>query len=290
MQFFECVFGVWIECVLIWGEAFGLATGAAAPFFVGDDFEGAVEVFDDGGHGFDPVAGVEVVDVADFFIGRGVDVTADDAVAFFGIGEVLQLFFVFADEADGAFDFGFDPFGEGEGGFAAPVAIGVVDAVDFEEGVVADGAEFRHPFVVGGDVVEAVAVDDEVVAVGGLVDVFVGDFEVIETQGLEAFDDIVVVAAQVDDFGGFFVHFFEDGAHEVGVIFGPFAVAFEGPGVDDVAIEDEFFARGVADEVAGLGGFALRDAEVDVGDKNGFEAEFTFHGSNGLGIVRIRIG
>ena len=46
-----------------------------------DEFEAAVVVLDDRGERLDPVAGVEIMDVADHLVGRRVDVAADDAAA-----------------------------------------------------------------------------------------------------------------------------------------------------------------------------------------------------------------
>lgn len=60
--------------------------------------------------GLDPVSAVEVVNGVDHFIGGGVDVSTDDAGAFFVFGEQLELFFVAPDEGDGRLDLGLDGF------------------------------------------------------------------------------------------------------------------------------------------------------------------------------------
>ena len=60
--------------------------------------------------------------------------------------------------------------------------------------------------------------------------------------------------------------------------FGPTAPALELPAVDDVAVEDEFFAAHVTEKMVHLGGFAFTGAEVDVGEDNGTDAELV-HGS-----------
>ncbi len=183
------------------------------------------------------------MDFSDLFVFRGVDVAADDAVAFFADGEVLEELFVFIDEADGGFDLGFYFFTEGEVFFSPPCSPFVVPAVDEEEVVVADGAEGGEPLVVGGDAVEAVAVDDEeAFAIGGGVDVFFGEADFSEGEGEEAFEDFIVVAAKVDDLGFLFFRHLEDFADDAAVAGEPFGAAFEGPAIDDVAVKDEFFA------------------------------------------------
>lgn len=50
---------------------------AASELGVGQHLEPAVKMFHERGQGLDPVSGVQVVDVADPFVGRGMDVSAD---------------------------------------------------------------------------------------------------------------------------------------------------------------------------------------------------------------------
>jgi len=71
-----------------------------------------------------------------------------------------------------------------------------------------------------------------------------------------------------------FFEFLEDDADEAGVGFGPTAAALEGPAVDDVAVQDEFFAADVAQKMIHFRGFALGGAEVDIGEDDGADSEF----------------
>lgn len=100
------------------GGGFGFE--ALAEVFIADDLEAPVIVFDECRHGFDPVAGVQVVDIADHFVFRSVDMATDDTGALALTGEVLQLVFVFADKADGGLHLGFNGLAEGEVFFATP--------------------------------------------------------------------------------------------------------------------------------------------------------------------------
>ena len=82
-----------------------------------------------------------------------------------------------------------------------------------------------------------------------------------------------MVAADVDDLGAALLEHLEDGADETGVGVGPAAGAAQLPAIDDVAVEDEFFAADVFEEVVDLGDAAGGGAEVDVGEDDGFDAE-----------------
>ena len=106
-----------------------------------DQLHAPVVVLDNGGHAFDPVAGVEVMDLADALVLRGVDVTADDAVTTLVDGELLKQGLVFINEADGGFHLGLHALAEGKILLPLPRAPAVIPAIDMEEGVVSDRAE-----------------------------------------------------------------------------------------------------------------------------------------------------
>src|SRR6478609_2248682 len=100
--------------------AFGLAgvvlrhRELGAEFLERDQLEAAVMVLDDGGERFDPVAGVQVMNVPDHLVGGGVDVAADDTPAAAVAGERGDLFLEVADEADGLLDARLDRLAERE--------------------------------------------------------------------------------------------------------------------------------------------------------------------------------
>ena len=80
---------------------------------VGDNFESSIVVLDQGGEGFDPIAAVEVVHVAELFVGRGVNVPANDAAVVVLAGQLLELFLILIDKSNRRFDLGFHPTAEG---------------------------------------------------------------------------------------------------------------------------------------------------------------------------------
>ena len=55
-------------------------------------------MFDDGGQALNPVAGVEVMDVINMFVGRRVDMPADDTLTVALVCKFLQLHLVLVNE------------------------------------------------------------------------------------------------------------------------------------------------------------------------------------------------
>lgn len=139
--------------------------------------------------------------------------------------------------------------------------------------MVADIAEDGDQFGILGHGVEGIAMDDEVAAMGILVNVAVDDLQAAEAEGEEAIEDIVVVAAEVDDAGFALVNFFEDEAQEAGMGAFPSAAAAEGPSVDNIPVEEKGLAVDVFEEVIHLIDLAIGGTQMDIGEDDGPEAE-----------------
>ena len=245
------------------------------PVGIVEDAPFPVVGFHEGAHGFHPVAAVEVVDGSDHFIGRLVDVAADDAVAMVGLGHFAELFFVVGDERHGRFHFGFHHLGEGVVGQAAAHPVLVVVAVEPEEEGVAHIAQFSQPFELGGNGVEDIAVHHEIFFSAALQDVGAFDDEGAEGEGEDFVEEIVVVAPQVDHFGVVPVEVFHEDAEELGVFFLPLARFAELPAVHNVAVEDERVAFVFAEEGDHFFHPGVADAEVEIGEDDG--AVMGFH-------------
>jgi len=181
---------------------------AFAKLFVVEHFKSPVLVFDDGGERLHPVAGIEVVDVAQYLIVGRVDVSADDAAALTLARQVFQLLLVFTDEADGALDLSFDRLAEGEVFLAAPFPVAVVTTVDSQQTLVADVSQHCQPLMVNSDCVKSVSVHDKVVAAGTFVDIFFQHFNLAEEERQATSKEVIVVAAQIDDFRATLLDFF----------------------------------------------------------------------------------
>ena len=231
-------------------------------------------MLDDGGERLDPVAAVEVVDIADHLVGGGVDVAADDAGAAALVRKARDVALEFRDVVHRALHAGLDGLAERPVFLAAPRAPVVVGAVEVEQHLVAPVAEVREEDEIARDGVEHVAVQHQIAAaVRRLVQVLLDDGEVLEVEREHLAEHVVVVAAQVDHLRVAFFHVFEDDADETRVGVVPLAAAHELPAVNDVAVEDELLAADVAEKMRDLADLAVGGAEVHVGEDDGADAE-----------------
>ena len=218
------------------------------------------------------------MDSLDHFVIGGMDMPAYNALAIAALSEVLKLILVLANKADRALYFGFDDFAEGKILFAAPGTVMVIKSVDLEKGLVADVAQDCQPLVIDGHGVKAVAVNDQIFTVPALKKIFVYNAEFAEVQWQEAGEDVVMIAAHVDDLGAVFLDFLEDESNKAGVFFGPAPFAGEAPAVNDIAIEDDALAMGVFHEMIHLINFAIQGAQMNIREDNCFEGECrSFH-------------
>lgn len=176
------------------------------------------------------------MDALNHFVIGGMDMPAYNPLAIAALSEVLKLILILPDKADRALHFGFDDFAEGKILFAAPGTVMVVKSVELEEGLVADISQDCQPLVIDGYGVKTVAVNDQIFAVPALEKIFVDNAEFAEVQREEAGEDVVMIAAHVNDLGAVFLDLFEDESNKPGVFFGPAPFAGEAPAVNDIAI------------------------------------------------------
>ena len=76
--------------------------------WVADELIRSVQVLDDGGQRFDPVAGIQIMHAVNHAVGRRVDVAAHDALTAALAGEGGDALLKFRDVAHGGFYAGFD--------------------------------------------------------------------------------------------------------------------------------------------------------------------------------------
>jgi hypothetical protein len=237
----------------------------AEEFRAFDDADGAIVFFDHRGQGFDPVAGVDVADVADHAVLGLMDVAAHHAFATAARGQGLEMFLETRDEADGRLHLGLDGLGEGEVLLAAPGAPLVVEAVQVEEDLVADVADHGQPAHLDRHGVEGVAVDTEILAaVLGHVDVLFGELDAVEHERDQPADEVVVVAAQVDDLRAVLLRHLHDAADDGRMRRAPMILTLERPKVDDVAVEDELVAADAAQHVEELARLGVLGAQMEI--------------------------
>ena len=108
-------------------------------------------------------------------------------------------------------------------------------------------------------------------------DILLDDSQVLEIEGEERGEDVVVITAQIHDLGVAFLQFLEHDAHEARVRLRPVAGTGQLPAVDDVAIEDQSFAARVTKKVIHLVDLAVGGAEVDIRENHRADLEERFH-------------
>lgn len=86
-----------------------------------------------------------------------------------------------------------------------------------------------------------------------------------------------MIAADVDDLDVLLLHLLQQGADKVRVLMSPPSGGLQGPGVDDVAIEDDLIADAVAEKVRGLHRLGVCHAEMDIGHDERLDSELGFH-------------
>ena len=84
------------------------------------------------------------------------------------------------------------------------------------------------------------------------------------TKPARSREDVVVIAAQINDLRVALFQFLEDDADEARVGLGPLPGAAQLPAVDDVAVEDELLAADAAEKMVHLARLAVGRAEVHV--------------------------
>ena len=197
------------------------------------------------------------------------DVAADDPRAPLLGRHAHQMLLEVADVGDRGLDLLLDALRDGVVGQPAAQAAPVVEAVEPHEQRIAHVAHLGQPAHRRGDVVEDVAVEHVVAPPAAHVDVVAQQRDVGEAQRQDAVEEVVVVAAQIDNMC--VVLNLQQAADEVGVaalpLLAPAAQQF--PAVDDIAAENQRVARVVLQKTVGLLGLRPLRPEVDVGHDDG---------------------
>ena len=231
-----------------------------------DEFDFAVEILNEGGATFDPVAAVEVLDAADGLHLGAVDVAADDAIRLMTFGHGGEGVLVFGDVFYGGLGLEFEIGGERPVAEAEHAAEAVEIQVEIQDPVVDVGPEFFEQMVEMGEAIRLVTVDDEIFfTVGGGVDGLAGEEDAAEAHADKVLDEFVVIAADVDDLG-LLAAFAEKFLDERVVVIAPEPAELQFPAVNEVADDVEVFAIHHAEEFEEFGDAGVFGAEMDVGD------------------------
>jgi hypothetical protein len=232
------------------------------------DAQPAVEVLDQRGAAFDPVAVVAVEDAVDRADLGVVDVPAHHAVDAASSRLARHRVFVVVDELHRVLDPVLEvrrqrPVGQAELA-PAPVERGV----DAQRRAVGPVAEDGEPARVAHDAVELVTVHDQQLAAIRLdVDRFLLDLHLAEGELAVLARRFVVVAGNVDHVGAL-ARLAHDLLHHVVVRLRPVPPALQPPAVDDVAHQVQRLALVLPQEVEQQFGLTAARSEMDIGQEN----------------------
>ena len=228
----------------------------------------AVVILGQGGQRLDPVARIEVEDVAHHALVGLVDVAADDALRVMAPGFRRQQFLEAADIIDRVLHLKLRPGGQRPVGQPQPPAHYVQVCVQRQRGFVGPVTEQGEPLGVAHHHVEHVAVDDEVaLAVRRLVDGGLLHLDAAEMAAVIVAQEFVVVAGNIDQPASL-AHLAQKLLHHVVVGLRPIPALLQPPPVDDVADKIDRVGIVVLQEVKQKLGLTALGAQMNVGQEH----------------------
>ena len=249
-----------------------------------DQFETAVEVFDDGGATIDPVAAVGIGQPVPGLDRRAVDMAADHAIETARPDGVDHRVLEAEDEGNGTLDTALRIAGQ------RPVAWPPQESaqareqrVGAHERIVADIAENRQPAVMACHLIELVAVQEqEATAVGGDVDVLLAHENLAEGDPVVLAQRFVVVARNQHDMLTV-SRATQNLLHDRILCRRPVDAATHHPEVYDVANQVQILRLVLAEKLQQTLGLTAAGAKMDVRD----EDRAHFHGRSPCGNPRM---
>ncbi len=231
-----------------------------------DEFDVAVEIFNQSRAAFHPVAAVQVLHAANRLDLGAVDVAADDAVGLVAARHPGESVLVIGDVFHGGLGLGFQIGRQRPVAEAQRAAQAVEMQVEIQNPVVKVRAEFFQQVVEMRQAVRLMAVDDEIFfAVRRGVDDLVRHHHAAETHPGELVDELIVVAGDINDFG-LLAAFAEQFLDEDVVVAAPEPAELQLPAVNEIADEVEVLAIHHAQKVQQLLDAGVLGAEMDVGN------------------------
>ncbi len=231
-----------------------------------DEFDFAVEIFNQRRATFHPVAAVQVLHPANHFHLGAMDVTADDAVGLMVARHRGERVLVFSDIFHSGLGFGFQirrqrPVAEPE---RAPQPVQI--QVEVKYPVIQVRAKLFQQMVKVRQSVRLMAVDDEIFfPVGGGVNRLPGHRHVAKSHAHELFDEFIMVAGDVDDLG-LPAAFAEQFLDEQVVVVAPEPAKLQFPAINEIADDVKILAIHPAQEVQQFGDAGVLRAQMDVRD------------------------
>jgi hypothetical protein len=234
-----------------------------------NEFDFAVEIFNQRGAAFHPVAAVEIFHAVDGFGFSAVDVAADDAIGVVAARHGGERVLVFGDVFDGGLGLEFQIRRERPVAETERAAKAVEIQIEIENPVVKVRAELFKQVIEMRQTVRLMAVDDEIFfPIGGSVNRLARNGDAAESHAHELLDEFVVVAGNVNDLG-LLAAFAEQFLDERVVVVAPEPAELQFPAVNEIADEVEIFAIYDFEKIEQFLDARVFGAEVNVGNPDG---------------------
>ena len=234
-----------------------------------NEFDFAVEIFNQRGAAFHPVAAVQILHAVNHLHLGAMNVAADDAISFLIARHRSERAFIFGDEFDRRLGFEFQKCRQRPVTKTQRAAQPVEIQIEIENPVVKMRAEFLEQMIEVRQAVRLVAVDDEIFfPVGGGVDHLVRHDHAAKTHPGKLINELVMVAGDVNDLR-LLAAFAQQFLDEQIVVVAPKPAELQFPAVNEIADYVEILAVHRAQKFQQLGDARMFGAEMDVGDPNG---------------------
>ena len=195
-----------------------------------------------------------------------VNMSADDAVVSPRLGKIGKRALEVRDVRDRAFHLLLDALRKRIIGFAPECAVTVVPAIEPKEEGVAIIAQMRQPSHVRRYPVENISMRNEVTRPFAFQHIFFDDPDVSQADGRNVVEEIVMVAAHVDNLRAAGFHHFHQDFDKRRIGRQPFfcAVSLEAPAVDDVAVQNQLVAIDGFEEAADFLHLGMGASQMDI--------------------------
>ena len=233
-----------------------------------NEFDFAVEIFNQRGAAFHPVTAIEIFNAVDGFGFGAVDMAANDAVGFVAARHGGERVLVFGDVFDGGLGLKFQirrqrPVAEPERA-AKPIEI----QIEIKNPVVKVRAELFEQMIEVRQAIRLVAVDDKIFfPIGGGVNRLTRNGDAAESHAHELLDEFVVIAGNVNHLR-LLAAFAEDFLDEHVVVIAPEPPELQLPAVNEITHEVEIFTVHHAQKFEQFCNVRVPCAEMDVRDPN----------------------
>ena len=234
-----------------------------------DEFDLALEIFNQSRATFNPIPAIQVVHTSDHFRLGPMDVAADDAISVLATRHGGKRIFIIRDKFDGGFGLGFQVSGQRPVTKTAGPAQAVEIQIQVEDPVVKMRTQLFQQMIEVREAIRLMTVDDKVFfPIGRGMDHLMRHDHAAEPHPGKLVNELIMVAGDIDDLG-LLAAFAQQFLDEHVVVVAPEPAEFQFPAVDQIPDNVEVFAVHDAQEFQQLLHAGVLGAEMDVGDPDG---------------------